>query len=166
MARGVGKVTREMPHIGRVWGRKSLGETHGRAVYTGRSRPFSGEEVQCPCWSSRVPLALLGGKSHTETSGQPQGERVWWCSRGIVSWKDLVESWCPWADGGAGRGPAVSECSGLLLHPGGWKPLQGGYRGRLSGYFLGVPERNLSPSSACSFLGGPTLQAIFLHCHP
>lgn len=39
-----------------------------------------------------------------------------------------------------------------------------GTGGAPSGY--GVPEGNLSPSSVCSFLGGPTLQALFLHCHP
>lgn len=29
-----------------------------------------------------------------------------------------------------------------------------------------VPGENLSPLSLCSFLGGPTLQALLLHCYP
>lgn len=35
---------------------------------------------------------------------------------------------------------------------------------RANGY--AIPRGNLSPSSVCSFLGGPTLPALLLHCHP
>lgn len=42
----------------------------------------------------------------------------------------------------------------------------GGGEGRREPSAYSVPGENLSPLFVCSFLGGPTLQALLLHCYP